>query len=382
MTSREHVIRIVYDELVKIIGTGKEIPLKKQTIMMVGLYGQGKTTTCGKVAKYFQKKGLKPAIIAADVHRPAAYDQLMQIGESINVPVYGDRASKNAVKIVKNGMDELKGNDIIIIDTAGRDQLQDDLIKEMKAIAAAAMPDERFLVIDATIGQQAGPQAKAFHDAIDITGVIITKLDGTAKGGGAISAVAETKAPIVFVGVGEKINDLEKFDSARFVSKLLGMGDLQSLLEKANEVMDKDKAEKTARKLMSGKFTLNEMYEQMDAINKMGPLKQVMSMIPGLGGLGGGLGGKMKIDDQNLEETQEKLAKFRILMSSMTEEEKENPKVIDSSRIKRVARGAGVETQDVRDLLKYYETSKKAMRMLTSNKKMQKNLMKQLKFEN
>ncbi|MCK5559396.1 MAG: signal recognition particle receptor subunit alpha, partial [Thermoplasmata archaeon] len=256
MSSREHVIRIIYEEMVNILGEAREIPLKRHIIMMVGLYGMGKTTTCGKLAKYFHKKGLKTGVIAGDVHRPAAYDQLKQLADQINVPFYGEPSNTNPIKIVKKGLKKFSNVDVVLIDTAGRHALEDDLITEMKRIFKAADPDEKFLVIDATIGQQAGPQAKAFHDAIGITGVVLTKLDGTAKGGGALSAVGETKAPIVFVGMGEHLEDIEKFDPPRFISRLLGMGDLQTLLERAQESMDEEMAEETARKIMSGKFSI------------------------------------------------------------------------------------------------------------------------------
>ncbi|MCK5773775.1 MAG: signal recognition particle protein, partial [Thermoplasmata archaeon] len=280
MSSREHVIRIIYEELVNILGEGRDVGLDKHVIMMVGLYGQGKTTTTAKLAKYFQKRGLKVGLIAADVHRPAAFDQLSQLAEKIKVPVYGNPKASNGVAVVKNGMKKLSDSDIIIIDTAGRHALEGDLINEMKKIAKAAKPDERFLVLDAAVGQQAGPQSQAFHDAVGITGVILTKLDGTAKGGGAISAVSVTKAPITFIGVGEHMEDLEKFEPPRFISRLLGMGDLQTLLEKAQESMDGGDAEQVARKMMSGKFTLIELREQMEMLAKMGPLDKLMGLLP------------------------------------------------------------------------------------------------------
>ncbi|HEC81085.1 MAG TPA: signal recognition particle protein Srp19, partial [Thermoplasmatales archaeon] len=224
MSAREHVIRIVYDELVSIVGSKRALPIKKQIIMMVGLYGQGKTTTCGKLAQYFKKKGLRPVLIAGDVHRPAAYDQLKQIAEKAEVPFYGEKEAKDAVSVVKHGMEHFKRSaDVIIVDTAGRHKLEKDLINEMKNIFSTIKPDEKLLVMDAAVGQQAGPQAKAFHDAVGITGIVLTKLDGTAKGGGALSAAAEVGAPIVFIGTGEHINDFEPFDPQRFISRLLGM---------------------------------------------------------------------------------------------------------------------------------------------------------------
>lgn len=369
MSSREHVIKIIYEELLKVLGTQREIPLKKQRIMMVGLYGQGKTTTSGKLARYFTKKGLSSALIAADVHRPAAYDQLKQIGDLINVPVYGDPEEKNAVKIVKRGLEEFKNIDVVIIDTSGRHSLEDDLIKEITDIERVSKADEKLLVMDAAVGQQAGPQAKAFHEAVNITGVIITKLDGTAKGGGALSAVAETKAPIVFIGTGEHIRDLEKFDANRFLSRLLGMGDIESLMEKVSEAMSEKDVEESMRNMMHGRFTLKDMYAQLEAMGNMGPLKSILTSIPGFAG---------KISDEEMEETQRKLYWYRIIMDSMTEYEKENPKEIKSSRVKRIARGAGVDPREVRDLLKQYNNSKKTMKAITGNRKMRRQLMKQL----
>ncbi len=250
-SSREHVVRIVYDELVNILGEGREITLKNKVIMMVGLYGQGKTTTCGKLARFFQRKGLRPALVAGDIHRPAAYDQLKQIAEQVKTPIYGEPGSNDAVEVVVNGLEKFKNHDVVIIDTSGRHALEEELIEEMTNIFKATNPDEKYLVMDATVGQQAGPQAKAFHEAVDITGVIITKLDGSAKGGGALSAVAETQAPVVFIGTGEHMQDLERFDPPRFISRLLGMGDIQTLLEKATEAVDEETAEKTARKMLT-----------------------------------------------------------------------------------------------------------------------------------
>ena len=372
MSSREHVIRIIYDEIVKILGTSRDLPPKKQRILMVGLYGQGKTTTCGKLAKQLQKKGLKVALIACDVHRPAAYDQLSQIGKKLNIPVYGDPGEKKAVKILRAGLKEFESYDILIIDTSGRHSLEKSLIDEIKDLSEVARADERFLVLDATVGQQAGPQAKAFHEAVNITGVILTKMDGSAKGGGALSAVAETGAPICYIGVGEHLEDLEKFDPARFVSRLLGMGDLQSLLEKAAELMDEETAEETARKMMSGKFTLKDMYDQMEMLEGVGPLSKVANMIPGISG---------KLSDKDVEASQEKLKKFRIIMDSMTKEELEDPKLLKSSRVARIARGSGTTPKEVRDLIKQYNMSKKAIKGFMGNRKMRRQLMKQMKMD-
>ena len=335
---------------------------------MVGLYGQGKTTSIGKLAKFFQKRGLNVGLISGDVHRPAAYEQLKQIADTINVPVYGSAGEKKAPKVVREGMEHFKDFDIIIVDSSGRHSLEKELTEEIKRITRVAQPDEILLVLDATVGQQAGPQARAFHEAVGVTGVIITKLDGTAKGGGALSAVSETAAPIVFIGTGEHIDDLEKIDPQRFISRLLGMGDMKALLEKAEEVMDGDKAAETAKKIMSGKFTLREMYDQMEALAKMGPLSKIFSMLP--------MGGKMSEDD--IEDAREKLDMFRAIMDSMTDQELDNPKIIKHARIERIARGSGTRITDVRMLLKQYNTSKKALKGMMGNRKMRRQLMKQM----
>ena len=375
MSNREHVIHIVYDELVNILGDSKELAIKKQIIMMVGLYGQGKTTTCGKLATFFKKKGLRPVLIAGDVHRPAAYEQLKQIADQVKVPFYGDKSEKDAVKVIRDGLNKFKRvSDVIIVDTSGRHKLENDLIQEMKDIFKATKPDEKLLVLDAAVGQQAGPQAKAFNDAVDITGIVLTKLDGTAKGGGALSAAAEVGAPIVFIGTGEHARDFEKFEPAGFISRLLGMGDIKSLLEKAEESMKGKDAEKTARRIMSGKFTLHDMYDQMDMLSGMGSLKKIAEMLPG------GFLGRAKMKQEDMDNTENKLQKFRVIMDSMTDEEMNDPNIVRASRIKRIARGAGVENRNVKELLKYYNMTKRMMKGFSGNRKMRKNLMKQLQF--
>jgi signal recognition particle subunit SRP54 len=369
-SSREHVIKIIFDELVKVLGEQRTLPLSKQVILMVGLYGQGKTTSAGKLGRYFHKKGLKVGLIAADVHRPAAYDQLKQIGDKVGVQVFGMPGEASAVKIVKLGMEEFRSLDVIIVDTSGRHALEGDLIDEIKAVAKVAQPKERILVLDASVGQQAGPQAQAFHDAVGVTSVILTKMDGTAKGGGALSAVSRTKAPIVFLGVGEHLEDLDPFIPSRFISRLLGMGDLQSLMETAKESITEERALETTKRIMSGKFSLREMYDQMEMLTSMGPLKKLMAMLPGMGP-----GLQDKID---IEETQARLRRYRIIMDSMTEEEMENPKIIKASRVTRIARGSGMDPKHVRELLQQYNTSKKAVKGFMGNRKLRKQLNKQM----
>ncbi len=369
-SSKDHVINIIYKEMVSLLDNGEGLALKPQTIMMVGLYGQGKTTTTGKLAQFLSKKGFTVGLIGADVYRPGALDQLQQLGEKINVEVYGEPGNSNAAKIVENGMKKFSDKKIIIIDTSGRHALEDELIQELKDIAAVSKPDERVLVLDSQVGQQAGPQAEAFHDAVGVTGVILTKMDGTAKGGGALSAVARTDARIIFIGTGEHIRDLEAFNADRFISRLLGMGDLASLVQMAKDEIDDEEAmEQLARSMLSGRFTLSDMYQQMAAVSKMGPLQKVMSMIPGMSNME---------DKINYEESQKRLVKYKVIMDSMTKEEKDEPNLIKGKRIERIAAGSGVSTHEVKGLLKQYNQSKKMMGSIGKDRKMRKQMMKQL----
>ena len=338
--------------------------------MMVGLYGQGKTTTTGKLALYFSKKGFSVGLIGADVYRPAALDQLKQLGEKVGVEVYGEPGESDAAGIASRGLQKFKDKKIVIIDTSGRHALEEDLIEEVKRIAEVAKPDERILVLDSQVGQQAGPQAEAFHNAVGVTGVILTKMDGTAKGGEAISAISKTNARIVFLGTGEHIRDLEPFNANKFISRLLGMGDLESLIQLANEeIDDADSMQKVTEAMMSGKFTLNDMYYQMSQVKKMGPLQKVMSLLPGFSGI------EDKID---YEASQKKLQIFRTIMDSMTNEEREDPSLIKSKRIERIANGAGVSPHDVKELLAQYNMTKKSMSQFGKDRKARKNMMKQL----
>ncbi|MEW5936843.1 MAG: signal recognition particle protein Srp54 [Candidatus Thermoplasmatota archaeon] len=368
MSSKEHVIKIIYEELVKILGETRQISDERQVIMMLGLYGQGKTTTAGKLARHLKRKGRSVGMIAGDVHRPAAYDQLCQIGELVGVPVFGIPGERSASRVVAAGLKEFARLGTVIIDTSGRHALEDDLIEELREVFRTAQPTERLLVVDAMLGQAAGPQAKAFHEAVGITGVIVTKLDGSAKGGGALSAVSEVQAPIIFIGTGEHVEDLEPFLPERFISRLLDMGDLAALLEKAREVMDEDKAEKVAQKIMAGRFTLVEMREQMEMLTDMGPLQKIFGMIPGITG---------RMSPEQIEETQQRLRTFKVIMSSMTEEEMADPKLVKGSRVLRIARGAGVDPSEVRSMLHHYSMSKKQMKSLLGNRMLRRQLMRQ-----
>jgi signal recognition particle subunit SRP54 len=361
ITKKEHLVNIVYEELVKFLGGDKnELKVSDaknpNKIMLIGLFGSGKTTTTGKLAKYFTKRGKKVALVGLDVHRPAAMDQLEQIGKGAHVPVFTKRGEKDAVKIYKEFEKEYANYDVLIIDTAGRDALSADLIEELKRVHDTAKPDEALLVISADIGQAAQAQAKAFHDAGAITGVVITKMDGTAKGGGALTACAVTGAPVKFIGVGEKIDDLESFNAKGFVGRLLGMGDIEALLEKAKEAISEDQAKDLQSKLLKGEFNLIDLYQQMDAMSKMGPLAKVMEMIPGMG--------QIQMPKDALQVQEGKLKKWRHAMNSMTKNELEDPEVIDANRIERISKGSGLPTGEVRDLLKQYRQSKKLVKML------------------
>jgi len=356
--AREHIIKIVYEELMRGIGEGLEIPLTKSKIMLVGLQGSGKTTTTAKLAKYFKDKGMKTAVVAADTWRPAAYEQLKQLAESYGIGFYGEKENKDAVEIVKNALKELKDYDMIIIDTAGRHALEKELIDEMIEIANVSQPDYKLLVLDAAIGQLASKQAKAFHDAIGINGIIITKFDGTAKGGGALSAARTIGIPIAFIGTGERVEDFERFDPAGFVSRLLGMGDIRALIEKVERVVSEDELDPEA--FLKGTFTLKDIYKQIEAMNKMGPISKIFELLP--------FGFNLKVDENALEMTQEKMKRFKVIMDSMTEEELVNPKIIDSSRIRRIAIGSGTSPQEVKELLKYYKTMKSLMKKMKKGK--------------
>ncbi len=360
LTKKEQLINTVYEELVKFLGKEQyklDIAKKPFLIMLVGLYGSGKTTSSGKLASYFTKRGHKVAIVGLDVYRPAAMAQVEQVAKKVNVSFFIDKKEKNPLVIWNAHKDELKKFDVVIIDTAGRDALSNELIDEISSLNNALTPDERFLVISADIGQAAQKQAEEFHKSCAITGVIVTKMDGTAKAGGALSACAITKAPIVFIGVGEKPDDLEHFNPPGFVGRLLGMGDIEALLEKAKEAITEEDAEDLSKRLLKGEFTLIDLFEQMEAMSKMGPLNKIMEMIPGLS--------QIKLPKEILEVQQGKLEKWKHAMQSMTKAELESPdEVIDSHRIERIAKGSGVSLSDIRLLIKQYREGKKMVKML------------------
>jgi signal recognition particle subunit SRP54 len=368
ISRREHVIKVVYEELTRFLGE-KPVPLnvepgKRKIIMLVGIQGSGKTTAAAKLAHFYQKRGLKLGLICADTYRPGAFAQLQQLATRLNVPVFGDPKNKDPIKVVSEGLKHFSDKDLIIVDTAGRHKEETELIKEMKALEKKIKPDEVVMVIDGTIGQQALIQAKTFHEATPIGAIIVTKLDGSARGGGALSAVAATGAPIKFIGTGEKTEDIESFVPSRFVGRLLGMGDLETLLEKVKEAETKV-PQKKAKAILSGKFTLTDMYEQFEAVKGMGPFRKVLQMLPGM---------SSNVPDEMLNAAEGRLEKWRVIIQSMRPEEKENPKVFNSSRIKRVARGSGTAEKDVKDLLKQYVAMRKMMKMFKRKKKLPFNL--------
>jgi len=358
ISRREHVTKVVYEELTRFLGE-KPAPLKiepgkRKVLMLVGIQGSGKTTASAKLAKYFQKRGLKTALVCTDTYRPGAYAQLQQLAKRVNVPVYGDPKEKKSAKIALKGLKQFSDHEVVMIDTAGRHKEEKSLIEEMKRLEKTIKPDEVILVVDGTIGQQAAVQAKAFHEATPIGSILVAKLDGSARGGGALSAVAAIGAPIRFISTGEKIGDMEPFVPSRFVGRLLGMGDLQSLIEKVREAEVKV-PERKMRAFLSGRFTLTDMYEQFESMKSMGPLRHLLKMIPGM---------TYNIPEEMMEMAEDTLKKWRVIIQSMTPEEREKPKVLSSSRIRRVARGSGTKEKEVKELLERYNMLRKMMKTL------------------
>jgi len=356
---KEHIIKITYDELTSLLGKGDKINLKKgDKILLVGIQGGGKTTTAAKLAKYYNKKGFKVGLICADTFRAGAYTQLMQLAEEIKTPFYGDPNEKISLNIIKKGLEILKDKDVIIIDSEGRNKLDNDLMRDINLVYTEIKPEHVLLVLDGTIGQLAGEQAEAFKKSCNVTGVILTKLDGTAKGGGAISACKTTNAKVYFIGVGEHNNEFEEFDAPRFVSKILGFGDIEGLLEKAQEMEFTDEI---TNYLVKGKFTLNDLYIQIREIKKLGTLNKIVEMLPT---------GGIKIPKEFMEMQDEKLKIYKFIMDSMTKKEKENPEIIDSKRVARIVGGSGKKEQEVYELLKMYKVMKRYVKTMNDERKL------------
>ena len=371
LSRKDHIITILYSELATLLGYSGETlkivdkapdpkeqvlslnPGKQNIILMLGIQGSGKTTVTAKLARWFTRHGYHVGVIGADTWRPGALTQLKMNCSKINVEVYGEEENKHAVDIVTKGLEyfKLQQCDVIIIDTAGRHKEETGLLQEMTSMYNIARPDLALLIIDGTIGQQAYNQAKAFHEAAAVGGIIITKLDGTAKGGGALAAAAATNARVMFIGTGERIDDLEQFSPTRFVGKLLGMGDIKALLEMARS-LELQADENQAKRLLSGKITIEDFYAQMENVGKMG-FRNVIDNLPGLAGM---------IKEDDLDVLQGKMEKWRFIIQSMTKQEKKNPDIVNDSRRKRIARGAGTTEHDVKDLIKQYNNSKTMMK--------------------
>jgi signal recognition particle subunit SRP54 len=357
----QQVVKIIHDELVKLLGEGAtELENKKPLrIMMIGLHGSGKTTSSGKLARYLAKKNeYRPALVACDVYRPAAIDQLETLAKNEGCFFYGEREEKNVVKIAQRGLDAAKSADanLIIFDTAGRLQIDDGLIEEIKVLKSVVKPHEILLVADAALGQEAVNVASHFHEAVGCTGIVLTKLDGDARGGAALSMKSITQVPIKFMGLGEKPDDFETFHPDRIASRILGMGDVVSLVERAEETIDKEEAERMAKKLQSADFNLEDFLNQMRQVKKMGSLNSVMSMIPGMSG--------MKIGN----EEEKKMMRSEAIILSMTPKERQNPRILRGSRLKRIADGSGVQVREVNALLKQYGQMHKMMKKMKGGK--------------
>jgi signal recognition particle subunit SRP54 len=361
VTPGQQVIKIIHDELVKLLGEGTtELEDKKPLrVMMVGLHGSGKTTSSGKLARYLAKKrDYRPALIACDVYRPAAIDQLELLAKDQGCTFYGDREEKNVVKIGKRGLQEAKNADanLIIFDTAGRLQIDENLIEEIKTLKAAIQPDEILLVADAALGQEAVNVAQHFHEAVQCTGIILTKLDGDARGGAALSMKSISNVPIKFMGMGEKPDEFEVFHPDRMASRILGMGDVVSLVEKAQESIDETEAERMAEKMRKADFNLEDFLQQMQQVKKMGSLNSIMGMMPGMSGVEVG------------DEEEKKMARTEAIILSMTVQERRMPRLLRGSRLKRIANGSGVQVRDVNALLKQFNQMQKMMKMMRGGK--------------
>ena len=367
LTPAQHVIKIVNEELTSLMGDVQSkimiSPKPPTVIMMVGLQGAGKTTTSGKLGGYFKKQGKKPLLVACDIYRPAAIKQLQVVGEKLDIPVFSMGDKESPVNIAKAGYNHAlkNNNDLVIIDTAGRLHIDETLMDELKNIKSEVKPHEILLVVDSMTGQDAVNVAENFNDALGVDGVVLTKLDGDTRGGAALSIRAVTQKPIKFIGMGEKLDDLEPFHPDRMASRILGMGDILSLIEKAQENIDLEKAKELESKIKKQELDFEDFLEQMEQIQKMGPLNKVIEMIPGMGQIKDQLG---DIDMNNKE-----IVKTKAIVQSMTIEERRNPSILNASRKKRIARGSGTSVQDVNRLIKQFSEMKKMMKMFTGTQK-------------
>lgn len=350
LTRKEHVLETVYNKLEELLGEEAQIEVQPHNILLCGLYGAGKTTTAGKLADFYRKKELKVGLIAADTDRPAAHEQLKQLAEQVDVEFYGEKDTEDPAKIVENGLKELN-TDIKIVDSAGRNSLDEELTQELEEIKNVLQPEEKYLVMPADIGQSAKTQAQEFDNAIDLSGVIVTKMDSSAKGGGSLVACKQANTQVTFIGTGEEMKDLEVYDPVDFVSQMLGQPDLESLLEKV-EQLDTD-----PEKMLEGEFTMEDFQQQISQVSDTGMMEELMQQLP--------FGSNMP--DNLAQLTEEKTQAYGYIIDSMTVEEKQDPSVINKSRVDRIAEGSGTKNEQVRELIKHYRQTKNMMDKFDKN---------------
>lgn len=351
VSTRDYVLQIVYEELVTVVGDQADIPLEQQTILLVGVQGSGKTTSAGKLAWWFEKKGLRAGLVQTDSMRPGAFKQLEQLSAEAEVEYYGDNSASSEENARIGIQKEISDTDVKIVDTAGRHASEEKLIEEIKKLSDVVNPDTVLLVLDAAIGKEGKEQARKFEQALGIDGIIITKMDGSAKGGGALTAIEQTGSRIAFLGTGESVQNIERFDPEGFVSRLVGQGDLKQLserVERARKEAETDD-EWSPEDVFDGEYTLIDMQNQLKQLQSMGSLSELLSFLPG--GIGGMLG---NIDDEVIEVGERQFQKYTIIINSMTDEELRNPDIVNSSRTGRIARGSGVREEDVREMLQQY----------------------------
>jgi len=345
---KEMAIKVVYEEMTNILGGEYRLQLKpRNVIMLVGIEGSGKTTFAVKLGNYLKKRGYSVGLIEADVYRPGAYEQISQLAAQVGLSVFGSKEMKDPLEIVNRGLERFRQESVVIIDTAGRHRNEAALMNEVKELEAKIRPTLTLLVIDGTIGQQAYYQAKAFAETVSVGGLVVTKLDGTAKGGGALAAAAATGAKVYFISTGERVDDIEEFNPKRFVGRLLGLGDLEGLLERVKSAELRITKEQT-RRIASGRFTLNDLLEQIEQMEKLGPMEKIVEMLPL----------PVKVNSEELEKARVQMKKWKAIIQSMTEEERENPKILNASRIRRIAMGSGTTERDVKELIEAYEKGK------------------------
>ena len=363
LTPGQQVIKIVNDELTELMGgTGSKLtysPKGFTVYMMVGLQGPGKTTTCGKLANYLKKNGKKPMLCACDIYRPAAIDQLEVVGKAVDTPVFTMRESREPEKIALAAIKEAerKGCNVLIVDTAGRLQIDEELMEELVRLKGAIKPHEILLVVDALTGQDAVNAAEGFNDRLGIDGIIMTKMDGDSRGGAALSAKKVTGRPVKFVGTGEKFDALEPFHPERMASRILGMGDMLTLIEKAQEDYDEQKAQELEKRLRKNQFTLEDFLEQMGQIRKMGGIGKLLGMMPGMN--------SRAMQNVNVEQSERDFVQMEAIIQSMTREERENPSILNASRRKRIAAGSGQPVSKINQLVKRYDETRKMMKSFT-----------------